>query len=387
MITIALFILAGTLFLAYANGANDNFKGVATLAGSGTLDFRRALGWATITTLLGSVAAIVWATALLRTFSGKGLVADAIAAEPVFMVAVALAAGTTVIIATLTGLPISTTHALMGALVGSGLAATGGQVAWSNLGGAFVLPLLLSPFAAVGLALVAYPPLRWLRRRTGITSETCVCLETGGFAPLTAPAAGPPNGPRSDVAHCCGAAAPSLVIDKTTRCVERYSGRVLGVSAAGVADFVHFLSAGAVSFARGLNDTPKIVALLISSQALVALTGTGGPRLGFALVAVCIALGGLLNARRVARTMSRRITDMNIGQGLTANLVTAFLVLVASRFGMPVSTTHVSCGALFGIGTVTRQAHWRTIGLILLAWITTLPLAAALGAMVYTLMR
>jgi PiT family inorganic phosphate transporter len=55
-------------------------------------------------------------------------------------------------------------------------------------------------------------------------------------------------------------------------------------------------------------------------------------------------------------------------------------VIGASCFGLPVSTTHVNCGALFGIGAVTGQARWRTIGKILLAWVTTLPLAAALGA-------
>jgi PiT family inorganic phosphate transporter len=84
--------------------------------------------------------------------------------------------------------------------------------------------------------------------------------------------------------------------------------------------------------------------------------------------------------------MSRGITAMNPGQAFTANLATALLVLVASRFGLPVSTTHVSCGALFGIGLVTRQARWRTIGRILVAWVTTLPLAATLaGALAVSL--
>ncbi len=78
---------------------------------------------------------------------------------------------------------------------------------------------------------------------------------------------------------------------------------------------------------------------------------------------------------------------MNVGQGLTANLVTAFLVLVASRFGLPVSTTHVSCGALFGIGTVTRQARWKTIRTIIAAWVTTLPIAALLSGLSYFAIR
>jgi len=78
---------------------------------------------------------------------------------------------------------------------------------------------------------------------------------------------------------------------------------------------------------------------------------------------------------------------MSPGQGFTANALTSLLVIGASALGLPVSTTHVSCGALFGIGTVTRQAHWRTIRHILLAWVVTLPMAAALGALFVGLWR
>jgi PiT family inorganic phosphate transporter len=134
------------------------------------------------------------------------------------------------------------------------------------------------------------------------------------------------------------------------------------------------LSAGAVSFARGLNDTPKIVALLVAAQAM-DLRG------GMVLVGLVMGLGAVLQARRVAETMSHGITRMNHGQGFSANLVTAALVIAASRFGLPVSTTHVSCGSLFGIGTVTRQARWKTIVTVVLAWVITLPAAAILAAL------
>lgn len=96
---IALLFLA-TCFLAYSNGANDNFKGVASLFGSRTSDYRTAISWATLTTSLGSIAAIFFAQALLKKFSGKGLVPDASTAQPAFLLAVALGAGATVILAT-----------------------------------------------------------------------------------------------------------------------------------------------------------------------------------------------------------------------------------------------------------------------------------------------
>jgi PiT family inorganic phosphate transporter len=81
--------------------------------------------------------------------------------------------------------------------------------------------------------------------------------------------------------------------------------------------------------------------------------------------------------------MSHKITGMNHGQGFSANLATGLLVTTASVFGLPVSTTHVSVGALFGIGLTSRQADLRVVRNILLSWFVTLPCAAALGALVY----
>jgi PiT family inorganic phosphate transporter len=154
---------------------------------------------------------------------------------------------------------------------------------------------------------------------------------------------------------------------------------MLGLEAGRVVDGIHYLTAGAVGFARGLNDTPKIVALLLAGQALP-------PTVGLGLVGAVMAAGGILNARRVAETLSRKITRMNPGQGATANLVAAFLVIVASRLGLPVSTTHVTVGALFGIGIVNGKANKSTIATILLAWVTTLPVGALLAAGIYWLL-
>src|SRR5215831_7153787 len=126
-VTLALIAFA-VLFLAYSNGANDNFKGVATLFGSGTATYRTALAWATATTLAGSLLALLLARGLVETFRGKGLVPDAVTTQPAFLLAVSLGAALTVLLATWTGLPVSTTHALTGGLVGAGLLAAPGQV-------------------------------------------------------------------------------------------------------------------------------------------------------------------------------------------------------------------------------------------------------------------
>jgi phosphate/sulfate permease len=109
-------ILITGILLAYANGANDNFKGVATLFGSGTTNRKHALIWATLTTLLGSLCAIWLAGELLERFSGRGIISDTLTANPVFTTAIAIGAGLTVLLATRLGMPVSTTHALVGAL-------------------------------------------------------------------------------------------------------------------------------------------------------------------------------------------------------------------------------------------------------------------------------
>ena len=364
--------LAIVLLLAYANGANDNFKGVATLMGSGTASYRRALLWATVTTALGSATALILARGVLAKFTGKGLVPPEILSEASFPFAVALAAGATVLLATRLGFPISTTHALVGALVGAGLVASPDGINPTMLGSGLVLPLLVSPFLAILLAGAVYPPLRWFRSRLGVKRETCICVgeEVVGVVP----------GVIAPEQALQAVVLPTVMVDAEPVCRVRYRGRVAGVSLAKLLDGAHFLSAGIVSFARGLNDTPKIAALLLVGGALAP----GGAAVG---VGFAIAAGGLLSARRVAETMAHRVTAMNPGQGFAANLVTGLLVVGASRFGMPVSTTHVSCGALFGIGTVTGQARWKTIGQILLAWVITLPVAGLLGATLILLLR
>ncbi len=176
----------------------------------------------------------------------------------------------------------------------------------------------------------------------------------------------------------------TIQLGDTVSCQQRYSGRVLGLSAPAVLDVLHFISAGVLSFARGLNDTAKIAALVPLAMMPSVLGGAAWP--AFALVGVVIAVGVLLSARRVAHTMSQKITPMNHGQGFTANLVSSMVVLGASRFGVPVSTTHVSCGSLFGLGVVTGQARGSTIRQILKSWVITLPCAGLLGAGTYLLL-
>ncbi len=304
--------------VAFTNGANANFKGVASLYGSGTATLRTALIWGTATTFAGSIAAAFLAEGLLKSFSGRGIVPDALVQSPAFVSAVAISAALTSFLATRLGFPVSTTHALVGALLGAGLAGSGTEVKFGALGKSIIYPLLFSPAIAVVFGSVAYLVLKVLR----------------------------------------------LAPDHRTRTL----------------DVLHYLSAGAASFARGLNDTPKTAALLLVAPSL-------DMRWGFLSVALMIALGGLLDADRVAETLGKKVTDMNPGQGFAASLVTAGLVTTASFHSLPVSTTHVSVGALLGMGATTHQAKWRKVGEILLAWVATAPCGAILAAIIYSVIR
>jgi len=279
----ALFV--ATLFLAYSNGSNDNFKGVATLFGSDTTDYKQALWWATLTTAAGSVCSIFLAQTLIHNFSGKGLVPDAIAGKPDFLLAVAIGAGLTVILATLSGFPVSTTHGLTGALVGSGLMAVGTEVNLAILGNNFFLPLLLSPLLAFVLTAILYMILRCARVRFGVTKEMCVCVgQTERIVAIPQPVA-------AMSLRCL--IAPDVALDLEPNCSVRYSGKFLACNTQKLLDLLHYLSAGIVSFARGLNDTPKIVAMLIAVDALDI-------EVSMVSVAMALALGGLLSARKVA---------------------------------------------------------------------------------------
>lgn len=358
-----LLLIACVALLAFANGANDNFKGVATLWGAGRARYAPALAWATGFTLLGSVTAIWLASGLVAKFNGSRLLSTQLYTELPFLVAVSLGAGATVLLASRLGFPISTTHALTGGLVGAGLAGAGlSQVKFGALGTGVAAPLLFSPIVALTLTLTLYP---LLSRFIFAQERDCLCVDEAGLVAI-------PVGAMASVAVL---APPSLRLGIGAECQTGTEVVRLHTS-----DALHWFSGAAISFARGLNDTPKIAAL-----ALVATAA--GSRFHFGMVAVAMAVGGILGAARVAKTMSHQITPMATQEAVTANLVAASLITLASFWALPVSTTHVTSGGIFGIGLLRRsEADWRRVREILLSWVVTLPLGASLAAAFYWLL-
>jgi inorganic phosphate transporter, PiT family len=338
------------LFLAFNNGANDNFKGFATVWGSDTLSYRQALVLATLATLAGSVASWLLADNLIQQFSGRGLVPNAVASAPTFITSVACGAAVTVFLATRFGFPISTTHALIGGLIGAGLGQVGGHVDFNKLVQAFLIPLLISPVIAASLGLALYKLAR-LRK----VENDCACVVD--TLPLTL---------NTSNATSISATMPSIILDDKTSCDRIETQAKFLISS--MLNKVHIGSAVTICFARAVNDTPKLAALLFAAQ-------YSNQKLPIVLVGLFMAAGGLVFAKKVATTMSLKVTRLDDTQGLTANLITASLVLLASKFGLPVSTTHVSVGAIAGVGVSAGSLNWQALRSILLSWLATLPLA------------
>ncbi|MDH5229454.1 MAG: inorganic phosphate transporter [Gammaproteobacteria bacterium] len=345
------------LGLAWANGANDIAKGVATLMGAGVSSAKQALAWGAFCTTLGGLAAVIWGAALLKAFSSGYVSADFPITEA-FIFGSLSGALFWLLIANLKGLPVSTTHALLGGIVGAALMIAGptgiktGAVTYKAL-----LPLLLSPLIAILLCWGLILVFRQFSKTTPQWQPGC-CEESEWH---------------EDPYRC--APTPSKLVLKQRR----------------IWHLLHWLSAGATSFARGMNDVPKIAAFL-----LITLSAQDGNIFGeyTSLLVICtvtitMVFGGLWGGMRILHVLAGKVTRMDEKQGLIANLGTSSLVLFASPLGIPVSTTHVSTGSLMGIRWGDKQKPHENDALksILIAWLVTLPFAGSIAALTTFLLQ
>ncbi|WP_033288074.1 inorganic phosphate transporter [Amycolatopsis jejuensis] len=244
--------------------------------------------------------------------------------------------------ATLLRLPVSTTHAIVGALIGAGLLLDPNDVRWSALLTKVAIPLLAS--AVVAFAISA-----------GLTVAARV-------------AAARPSGPAVAADRLC-ASVPLVAPVRTPRPV---------LTAA------HWLPAGAVGAARGLNDTPKLVAI-----GAFALVPAGMTLVGVTVLATAaMCLGALVVGIPVARRLGEGVVTLRHGEGLRANVTTAVLVALGGSAGLPMSTTHVSGGAIAGtLGAQLSRRNPRTLRDFAVAWTVTPVISAVVAAGVYLLAR
>ncbi|MHB8416819.1 MAG: inorganic phosphate transporter [Myxococcales bacterium] len=352
--------------LAYANGANDVSKGIATLVGSGVTDCARALRWGALCTAAGGLLGAVLGGAMVRTF-GAGLLSAGVV--PTFAAAAATLAGAAawVLLSTRTGLPVSTTHALVGSLAGVAWMAYGpAGMRWGALGGQVFLPLLASPLVAVAgtLALLAWT-------RGPAAAVDCVCAQV-------TPAA---LSPTPDGAALLAPAALRIVTGSSAQCAAEAPNAIRFTR-----DRLHWLTSGAAAGGRALNDAPKIVGLILAASLTGGAAAPSSPLL-FAVVTAGMVGGSLAAGRRVTRVLAEKVTPLDAREGSSANLVTAALVGSGALLGLPMSATHVSAGAISAVGLSRHSLDGRTLRDIALAWGVTLPAGALLGMAAYALVR
>ncbi|HBR51502.1 MAG TPA: inorganic phosphate transporter [Nitrospira sp.] len=362
------------LVLAFANGSNDVSKAIATLVGGGVTNYRIAIAWGTFWTMAGAVAAAFVASAMVKTFS-SGFLQPNLSIPPAFAPAILSGALLWVLFASKTGLPVSTTHALIGSLIGSGLLALGNEgLIWETVSKKIALPLLLSPFLSFGLSFLIHPLIRALGKRW---DGLCVCLIPNERALVTIDAQGYTR-------TLFQASSIGLPIASVPSHCDRagLSGLSLGL------DSFHWLSSGLTSLARGTNDAPKIAAMLLLGSLQPIWPSATLQIMAFVGVAIAMGLGSYWGGHRVTEVLAEHVTKMDHLEGLSANLTTSSLVLLSGTLGLPVSTTHVSSSAIIGIGLLkgTSAVHWGTVRDMVLAWAVTLPAAAGLACIAYLLL-
>lgn len=224
--------------LAFANGANDVSKGIATLVASGLTNYKKALVWGTVWTVAGALLGSILAGGMVKTIS-TGIVSINQPFGILFPISILIGSLAWVGLASRFGLPVSTTHSIVGALVGSGMALYGSQaIVWASLYKKIVVPLLFSPVISFGLIFVFFPV---LRTTFGNWKGHCFCLIPIQPSFLLVNQ----TGEISKVSISQGESLP--VVSPVEDCSNQVQALKIHI------DSFHWLTSGLTSFARGLQ--------------------------------------------------------------------------------------------------------------------------------------
>ena len=333
-----LVIIAVALVFDFINGFHDSANSIATVVSTRVLRPGVAVVWAAF---FNFVAAFVVGTAVAKTI-GKGLI-DISVVDPNVILGGLLGAIVWDLVTWYLGLPSSSSHALLGGYAGAAIAKAGFG---ALILGGWVLPVLfivISPLLGMAIALALTVALSWLLQRAS-------------------------PGP----------------MDKIFRRLQ-------------------LVSAGLYSLSHGANDAQKtmgiIVSLLVASQALFAhqtgwlqrfyVPSAEHIPLWIILAAhAAIAMGTAAGGWRIVKTMGTRITRLRPFGGFCAETAGGITVLLASSWGVPVSTTHTITGAIVGVGAAQRLSavRWGVAKRIVWAWVLTMPMSAAIAGLAYVIL-
>ncbi|HSC17633.1 MAG TPA: inorganic phosphate transporter, partial [Rhizomicrobium sp.] len=317
-------LIAVALAFDFLNGRNDAANSIATIVSTRVLSPRYAVAWAAF---FNFVAFLVFGLHVANTI-GRGIISPQAISDQVIFGAL-MGAICWQIITGYLGIPSSSSHALIGALVGAGVAHVGfGAIVWSGLGKT-AAAIVLSPMTGMIIALLLVLIVSWSFLRV------------------------PPS--RVD----------------------------------GIFRKVQFISASLYSLGHGGNDAQKTMGII---TALLYAHGqlSGSFHVPLWVVVCCngaMALGTLLGGWRIVRTMGSRITRLAPVQGVCAETAGSITLFLATGLGIPVSTTHTITGAIVGVGAARRASavRWNVAQEIVIAWVITMPAAGVIGAAFYGL--
>ena len=317
-------LIAVALFFDFLNGLHDAANSIATIVSTRVLSPRYAVAWAAF---FNFIAFLVFGLHVAATI-GTGIIAPSIINDQVIFGAL-MGAIVWNIVTWLAGIPSSSSHALIGGLVGAGLCRGGwNAIVWQGL-------------SKTAAAIVVSPGMGFL------LALLMVLLVAWAFLKVT-----------------------PFKADRIFRHVQ-------------------FLSASAYSLGHGGNDAQKtmgIIAALLFAHGMES----GGFHVPFWVVLACqaaMALGTLMGGWRIVRTMGLRITKLTPMQGFCAEIGGASTLFLATFLGVPVSTTHTITGAIVGVGAARRLSavRWNVASSIVYAWVITIPAAGAVAAVAYWL--
>jgi len=317
-------LIAVALVFDFLNGLHDAANSIATIVSTRVLSPRYAVAWAAF---FNFIAFAVFGLHVAATI-GTGIVSPAVIDDAVIFGAL-MGAIVWNVVTWLAGIPSSSSHALIGGLVGAGLCKGGWNViVWQGLGKT-AAAIFLSPATGFILALVLVLVVSWSFLK-----------------------------------------ASPYWVDKIFRHVQ-------------------FISASAYSLGHGGNDAQKTMGII---AALLFAHGVeqGSFHVPFWVVMSCqaaMALGTLFGGWRIVKTMGSRITHLTPMQGVCAETAGALTLFGATYMGVPVSTTHTITGAIVGVGAARRASavRWNVAKDIVIAWIVTMPAAGLIGAVFYLL--
>jgi inorganic phosphate transporter, PiT family len=320
-------VVAVALFFDFTNGFHDTANSIATSVSTRALGPRAAVGSAAVLNFAGAFVSIAVAATI-----AKGIVdEDAITLDVVM--AGLVGAITWNLITWFVGLPSSSSHALIGGMIGSAVAADGLDVVqWGGVKDKVLIPSLIAPFLGVGFAFVLIVAItRFIARR------------------------------------------PPTKVNRGFRRAQLVSGAF-------------------VAFTHGTNDAQKtmgIIALALVASGHLDPDFDRPPTWVIASAALAMAAGTYAGGWRIIKTLGQRIAKIDPPQGFAAQTACASILWGTAHFGFPVSTTHTISGSVLGAGAIRgfSAVRWGVAGNILVAWILTLPAAALVGALMELVTR